>query len=225
MPRMARLIVPGYMHHVVQRGNYKQIVFETTEDLQKYAYWISQYVFECGVEVIAYCLMSNHVHFVVIPKAKDSLARLFSIVHMRYSQYKNKEKKAKGHLWQGRFYSCVLDGGHLLRAVRYVERNPVRANLVRYPWEYAWSSAREHLGLGRDPIIKTTEAGNILKMISGGSDWRSYLGQEDEEMAKEMRRKTRKGSAVGSDEFIGMLEKKIGYSLADKKPPGRPRKK
>ncbi len=224
MPRSARLIVPGHMHHVVQRGNYKQIVFHKIQDFQKYAYWISKYALEYEVDIVAYCLMNNHVHFIVIPKRNDSLSGFFKIVHMRYSQYKNEEKKIKGHLWQGRFYSCILDGGHLLRAVRYVERNPVRANIVEQPWDYAWSSARSHVGLEKDPIIKTGGPKNILNKLSGEVEWKSFLGWEDEKEIEEIRRKTQKGSAVGSEEFIESLEQKFGYSLDEKK-RGRPLKK
>jgi putative transposase len=90
--------------------------------------------------------MDNHVHFIVIPREEDSLSKVFSISHMRYSQYFNKKKKASGHLWQGRFYLCVMDDDYLVTALRYVERNPVRAGIVRKPWQWKWSSAGEHVG-------------------------------------------------------------------------------
>ncbi len=99
--------------------------------------------------------MGNHVHFIVTPAKKNGLAELFKTVHVRYSQYKNLEKRKTGHLWQGRFYSCVLGQTHLLRAVRYVEMNPVRAKIVKNPWDYLWSSTQQHLKMEYSPIIKT----------------------------------------------------------------------
>jgi len=96
--------------------------------------------------------MPNHAHFIAIPKMPDSLAKTFKITHMLYSQYVNKNRSRVGHLWQGRFYSCILDGAHFLLAVRYVERNPVRAGLAKKPWDWQWSSALAH----------TTEKANCL---------------------------------------------------------------
>ena len=162
--------------------------------------------------------MSNHVHFIIIPFDEKSLAKVFSVVHMRYSQYINKMKAEAGHLWQGRFYSCMLDEVHLYRAIRYVEQNPVRAKIERKSWDYRWSSAMEHSGEGRSDIIldKTT---NIH--VEGGINWKEYLEEEDKEITEEMRTKTNKGLAVGTENFIKKLEKELNVSLASKN-PGRP---
>ncbi len=222
MPRRARLVVTGIPHHVTQRGNYRQNVFEIRQDYQKYCYWASQYALEYRVDILAYCLMSNHVHFIVVPHTPDGLARFFNTTHMRYSQYKNKDCKRKGHLWQGRFYSSVLDGIHLLRAVRYVEQNPVRARIVKRPGDYIWSSAREHLGMERAPVLKTAGAHEMLN-IGRKEDWNIFLGQEDYQMADWMREKTQKGGVLGTDQFIRILERRTGIVLGDR-PVGRPSK-
>ena len=116
--------------------------------------------------------MDNHVHFIVIPRKEDSLAKVFSISHMRYSQYFNKKRSASGHLWQGRFYSCVMDENYLLTALRYVERNPVRAGIVRKPWRWKWSSAGEHSGLEKRII----QLENITTLIDTTKDeWKEYI--------------------------------------------------
>ena len=136
MPRIARLVAIGLPHHITQRGNYRQDVFLDDNDRIKYLSWIREYSDKYGLSILSYCLMQNHVHFIVIPEREDSLAKTFNTAHMRYSHYFNKKLKATGHLWQGRFYSCVLDGPHLIVAAKYIERNPVRARLVNKPWQY-----------------------------------------------------------------------------------------
>src|SRR4029077_13449397 len=129
--------------------------------------------------IIAYCLMSNHVHLIVVPQEKTGLSFFVNMTHMSYSLHKNKQKKIKGHLWQGRVYSGILDEAHLLKTVRYVEQNPVRAKMVPYAWDYVWSSAREHAGMEKDPIIKTIGREIILRSYTTSKNWMQYLQQED----------------------------------------------
>ncbi len=222
MPRQARLVFEGMPHHVTQRGNYRQAVFESQQDFQYYSYRMEEYAKKYHVVIIAYCLMSNHVHFIVEPHTRKSLASLFNTVHMRYSQYKNRQKNKVGHLWQGRFFSCVLDAEHLLRAVRYVEQNPVRARITHAAGDYVWSSARFHLGLEKNPIIKTIGCERIMKLW-GGRDWRGYLREDDPSMVDLMREKTQKGHVVATEENISFLEEKFGIILRKKK-AGRPGK-
>jgi Transposase and inactivated derivatives len=145
MPRRSRAIAVGYPHHITQRGNYRQTVFTVADDYTRYLEWLSQYSRKYGLDIWAYCLMPNHVHFVGVPGFVDSLSRTFNTVHMQYAQYYNQKMGAKGHLWQGRFFSCVLDERHTYAAVRYVELNPVRSGLVASPEQYQWSSAKSHI--------------------------------------------------------------------------------
>ena len=143
MPRIARIVAPGLPHHVTQRGNYRQNVFDDDSDRRRYLLWLKEYSHRYDLSILAYCLMSNHVHFIVIPQNDDSIARAFNAAHMLYSQYHNKKINITGHLWQGRFFSCVLDDRHLIATARYIERNPVRALIVKKPYEYIWSSAKD----------------------------------------------------------------------------------
>ena len=145
MPRQSRLVIPDIPHHIVQRGNYKQEIFQRESDFKIYCQWFKEYSEKYCLETYAYCLMTNHVHFIVVPRTEDGLARVFNTLHMRYAQYINKRKGVTGHLWQGRFFSCLLDETHLYRAIRYVERNPVRAKMTSEAWGYKWSSASEHI--------------------------------------------------------------------------------
>jgi len=177
MPRRARVVFEGVVHHITQRGNYRQNVFEDDSDKRKYVEFIREYSQKYGMKIYAYCLMSNHVHFIAAPLKEDSLAMTFKYSNMRYSSYFNKKNKRSGHLWQGRFYSCPLHFEHALEALRYVERNPVRARMVELPWEYLWSSARERVGLAADASAKskcTTEgAGSSIseaENVPNGND-------------------------------------------------------
>jgi putative transposase len=160
MPRSARVVFEGVVHHITQRGNYRQNIFEDSADRKKYIEFVSEYSRKYQMKIYAYCLMTNHVHFLAAPLRRDSLAMTFKYANMRYSSYFNKKNRRSGHLWQGRFYSCPLHHDHALEALRYVERNPVRAKMVRFPWEYEWSSAREHVGFIEEAGIRSEDEGN-----------------------------------------------------------------
>ena len=194
MPRIARVVVPGIPHHVTQRGNYQQLVFLNDDDREQYLIWIKEYSNRCRLKIWAYSLMDNHVHFIVVPQEPDSMARTFNQAHMRYSQYFNRRIKKRGHLWQGRFYSCPLDDVYLYVAVRYVENNSVRAGLVRRAEDYAWSSALSHVQGVKDSIL--SDDFQLLKEIA---DWREYLTISDkEDLVEGLRRCTLTGRPSGS---------------------------
>jgi len=218
MPRQARIVIPDIAHHVTQRGNYRQRIFDNNTNYREYCEWINEYTQENRVDVLAYCLMPNHVHFIVVPKKEKSLSKLFNNTHMRYSQYLNKQRGVKGHLWQGRFYSSILDDAHLYRAIRYVENNPVRAKIVKKAWEYKWSSAPDHTGERTKPIIKLKPIKDIVI-----DNWKKYLQEEDPDMEKDIRLKTDRGLVVGTETFIKKLEKRLNRSLRCLN-QGRPRK-
>jgi putative transposase len=145
MPRVARIVLPGQPHHVTQRGNNRQDVFFVDDDRHAYLDLLQAHGERFGFTVLGYCLMSNHVHIVGTPTRADSLAKAIGRTHFRYSQYINRRHRRSGHLWQNRFFSCALDEVYLWRTLCYVERNPVRAKLVRRAWAYPWSSASVHV--------------------------------------------------------------------------------
>ena len=217
MPRIARVVVPDVPHHLTQRGNYQQIVFRDKDDREQYLVWIKEYKDKCGLKIWAYCLMDNHVHFIVVPQSPDSMARTFNQAHMRYSQYFNRKMGRRGHLWQGRFYSCPLDEAHLYAAVRYAERNSVRAGLVERGEDYPWSSALSHVERIDNPILS-----NDLPLLKEIPDWRQYLSAPDEEvMLKQIRSATSNGRPIGSESFVMRVEELLGRELRAK-PIGRP---
>lgn len=221
MPRISRVVGVGLPHHITQRGNYGGLVFENNSDRGYYLNLVSEYATRNALSILSYCLMPNHVHFVAVPGNKDSLARVFRIAHMRYAQYINWKRGLKGHLWQNRFYSCLLDGSHLLAAARYVERNPVRAGLAETADAWEWSSARTHVGKRVDRFGFDLEAlWSLIPEVKEG--WGSYLlKEEDADVDDSIRSNTRTGRPVGDEAFVKMLEKRLGCRLHPL-PVGRP---
>jgi len=221
MPRIARLVVPGYPHHITQRGNYRQDIFKNDADRRQYLYFIADYSRKFHLDILAYCLMNNHIHLIAVPKDEDSLADTFRIVHTRYAQYFNKKTKAAGHLWQGRYYSCVLDDRHLLAAARYVERNPVRVKIIKTPTDYIWSSAKSHTASSHKDIIDVSHLFKYIEIEQ--KQWKPFIDKGDEpDEVTVIRKYTMTGRPLGSSAFINNLEKKFGERL-HALPVGRPK--
>jgi putative transposase len=222
MSRIARVVAVGLPHHITQRGNYQQDVFVDEEDRKQYLLWIREYSIKYGLSVLAYCLMKNHVHFIAIPAKEDSLAKTFNTAHMRYSRYFNRKLKQRGHLWQGRFYSCVLDESHLILATRYIERNPVRAGLVKKPWQWPWSSASAHAQAKKDLFTGLVD---FLVVVGMRHDyWKEYIDSTEEpNFLQNIRKYTLAGYPLGIPAFIERLEGKLHRSL-HVLPAGRPKK-
>ena len=219
MSRVSRFVLTDVPYHITQRGNFQQVVFLEDEDWRFYLDRLSQYSCKWKLDILAYCLMNNHVHLVVIPREKSSLAKSLGTLNMCYSQYFNKKHDRQGHLWQARFYSAIMDDGHLYATVRYVEQNPTRAGLVQYPWDWAWSSARTHLGVARSPVA-LFDVNSVMKV----TDWKKYLaGCEEDDVLDNIRQCTYKGKVLGSVEFVHKLEKMTGC-LLQSRPSGRPKK-
>ncbi len=153
MPRVARAVFADVPHHITQRGNRRENVFFTHQDRTIYLTWLSEYCAKHRVDILAYCLMTNHIHLVAVPSREDGLEVVLRPLHMRYAQRINRRRGWKGHLWQGRFFSSALDDAYLWAAMCYVERNPVRAKIVRKAENYRWSSARAHCQGHTDGVL------------------------------------------------------------------------
>ena len=218
MPRFARVVIPGCPHHITQRGNARRAVFFTRADRQVYLGLLKQYAELYALDVLGYCLMTNHVHLVVTPLACTSLGKTLREVNMRYSQYRNAIEQANGHLWQARFYSCPIDPTRLDTVMRYVELNPVKAGIVTEAERYPWSSAAAHLG--------GSDRSNMLAMTDWFEDWTGRKWAQvlrsgaDESVA--IREATYSGRPLGSDAFVERLEQFLDRRLR-RRPPGRPR--
>jgi len=202
MARLPRLVVPGYPHHVTQRGNRRQKTFFSVDDYRQYIAYIAAAKADADAEIWAWCLMPNHVHFVVVPERQDSLSALFAEAHRRYTRFVNFREDWRGHLWQERFHSCVMDEHHLLATVRYVELNPVTAGLCRNPEDWPWSSTRAHLAGCDDSIA------SVMPMLQRMPNWRRYLQASTSKSTLErLHKHSRTGRALGDDQFVEKLER------------------
>ncbi len=224
MPRAARIVIENVPHHITQRGNNRQDVFFTDDDRLQYLAFLKDRSETYGLTILGYCLMTNHVHIVAIPRSADSLARAIGRANFLYTQYINRLLGRSGHLWQNRFYSCALDELHFWRTMCYVERNPVRAQIVTDAWQYEWSSAAAHVS-GKDQFDLLDL--NWWKKEWGPGKWSAWKEElrnpEDVEVSRDIRKCLRTGQPLATDRWISQLEAKSNKRLCPV-PIGRPKK-
>lgn len=203
MPRQARLVVPNNPVHITQRGNRKENIFRDDADKEFYIRSFLKYKKKYKVKLYAWCLMDNHVHFVIEPSDQIGLAKLFGALNTKYVRYFNKKHNLCGRLFGERFYSCLLDEEHFYEAIRYVELNPFRAKLEHVPGTYYWSSSLERL--------KTRSAYFLNKLPTYFlvNNWGEYLTElisEDLQFFQKywsgIRKNTISGKPLGKKSFI-----------------------
>jgi putative transposase len=217
MARMPRIVVPGYPHHVTQRGNRRQRTFFHEDDYQHYVKLLSHFSQQAGTEIWAWCLMPNHVHLVMVPRHEDGLRAALGEAHRRYTRHINFRQSWRGHLWQERFQSFLMDEEYLLATVRYVERNPVAAGLCETPEQWRWSSARAHLKGQDDGLVR------VKPMLDRIDNWSAYLTNNNGTSEIDtIRRHTRTGRPLGASHFINKLEQLTGKQIAPKRPGPKP---
>ena len=213
MARLARIVVPGYPHHIIQRGNRSQQTFFCNDDYLAYIDLMADWCNHCGVEIWCYCLMPNHTHLIAVPSDKDSLRSAIGEAHRRYSRMINFRKGWRGYFWQGRFSSFVMDETYALAAARYIELNPARANIVKNPENYKWSSCKAHLN-GKDNMLV-----KVKPLLTRIPSWKNFLQEPISELeAGKMQKHERTGRPIGNDLFIDQLEYETGLCLRKKKP-------
>ena len=212
MARLARVVIPNIPHHVTQRGNRRQPVFFSDGDKREYIKILKEETAKNEVEIWAWCLMGNHVHFVAVPASEKGLARCFGDTHKRYTRMINFREKWRGYLWQGRFSSYPMDEPYLFAAVRYVERNPVEAGLVQKAEDYAWSSAKAHVCGDLDPILSPSFMTEAIR------NWSEYLRKPDDLQTRQLNRHIKTGRPLGDEAFVVKLEQLTGLTLRRRKP-------
>jgi putative transposase len=221
MARLARIAVANIPHHVTQRGNARQFILASDAERLVYLHLLRKYVQLHELSLLGYCLMSNHVHLVIVPRELDTLAKALKQTHGRYASYWNATHASSGHVWQGRFYSCPLDAHHLWIALRYAELNPVRAGLLQQAESWPWSSAAVHCG--SEETDSPLEMNLWSKRWSAAS-WREYLaGGKTEAELNAIRQCTHSGRPLGTAEFVRSLEQATFRCLVPQK-GGRPNK-
>jgi putative transposase len=212
MPRIARIVGIGLPHHITQRGNYRQNIFKDDADRKIYLSLMKEMSDRYKLSILAYCLMSNHVHFIVVPEKKDSMGNVFKYVNTKYATYFNNSNGNSGHLFQARFFSSVMDDYHTKVCARYIERNPIRAGVVQNVLDWQWSSAGIHCGVENKDELNVN---NLYKYFCcSKEEWKVFISEKDkEEDAKIIKQNALRGRPLGDKFFIKMLESRLGITL------------
>jgi len=214
MARLPRICLPGIPQHIIQRGNDRKPCFAADEDFAAYAHWLDEYARKYQVVIHAWVFMTNRVHLLATPQSKDGISRLMQTLGRHYVRYFNYTYKRTGTLWEGRFKSCVVDEeNYLLICQRYIELNPVRANMVQSPGDYRWSSYQAN-GYGKPMKLWTPhrayhELGRSIKERTKA--YRElFRGHLEPELLHEIRQATQQGMVLGSDRFKQEVQRLSG---------------
>jgi len=225
MARLPRLTLPGYPHHVIQRGNNRQAIFASVADYQTLLDLLGENAKKFDVAIHAYVLMSNHFHLLVTPQTRDGLPKMMQAVGRRYVRYFNDAQKRSGTLWEGRYKSTLIQSDrYLLACMVYMDLNPVRAGLVAQALDYPWSSHAHYIGLRSDRLIAphplVWELGNTpfareaayAELVKAGIGTAQQTALTDSTLG---------GWALGEPDFLADLQKKV-QRRASKRLAGRP---
>jgi putative transposase len=219
MPRAPRASVGGVCYHVLNRGNGQRPVFHKEGDYHAFLKAIGHANVEVPVPVFAFCLMPNHFHLVVRPKEDGDLSLWMHWLQNTHVRRYHQHYKTSGHIWQGRFKAFPIEADeHLLTVLRYVERNPVRAKLVRRAERWPWSSARWWTPEAERPSY--LEPGPVERP----GDWLEWVNQPVTAGELEtIRRSVHRGTPFGNAAWIQQTAEQLGLQ-ATLRPRGRPRK-
>lgn len=220
MPRKPRFYLPGIPVHIVQRGHSRQPVFFEDSDYFAYLDWLKEAAERYQVEIHAYVLMTNHIHLLATPVNADGITRMVQYLGRYYVPYINRTYGLSGSLWEGRYKASLIQGEqHLLNCMRYIELNPVRADIVRSALHYRWSSYRCN-GEGKPDSLITPHF--LYYALGNSSEERLHAyralfsGQEDLDELKEIRAAWQTGTPLGNELFrneVGLkLKCKVGYA-------------
>jgi len=220
MPRTGRAARGGYCYHVLNRGNGRSEVFHKDGDYAAFIKLLRQARERLPMRILGYCLMPNHFHMLLWPHKDGDLGRWMQWLMTSHVRRYHQHYASSGHVWQGRFKAFPIEkDDHLLTVLRYVERNPLRAELVSRVQDWRWSSVAEHLGESGESGIVT--AGPVPLP----ADWIEHVNQPltEAELAR-MRESVNRGAPYGEKNWVTATAKALGLQ-ASIRPRGRPRKK
>ena len=227
MPRMARVVLPHYPHHIVQRGHNRNVIFAERQDYQRYLDTLREYKQKYAVAVYAFCLMTNHVHLLLSPGEPASLGKLMKRLGGRQTRQHNRLEGRTGTLWEGRYKSSlVARDEYLLACCRYIELNPVRARIVAEPQDYAWSSCRYRLGtdgagwLDRDPAYLSLGGDEAERRRHYRNFLRAGIPDGEWELIREA---VQRGQLTGTSRFTQEVAGILGRRV-ERRGRGRPSK-
>ena len=214
MPRTGRVLLPHYPHHIVQRGHNRRIVFTARRDYERYLETLAEFKRAFGVKVYAWCLMTNHVHLLLTPGDEESISRMMQAQGRKYVQYFNFTHGRSGTLWEGRYKSTLVDAdNYLLTVYRYIELNPVRANMVTHASEYPWSSYPGN-ALGKPIQLLTPHL--LYRRLGKTAEERQtayralFRGRMPAQELAAIREASNKAWVLGDDRFKRQIEAKTG---------------
>jgi len=226
MARLKRVSPIGIPQHVIQRGNNRQVCFSDEQDMKAYLSWLKEFSVKSEVHIHAWVLMKNHVHLLCTPQADLAISKMMQSLSRVYVRYFNHKFSRSGTLWEGRFKSCLVDSeSYLLEVYRYIELNPVRAQMVDDPSKYSWSSYQcNALGADSELLIphelylklgETLEA----RLQSYRNLFKVHVSQT---LIDELRHRTNSGVAFASERFVAEIEKLQSVRVSARS-PGRPK--
>jgi putative transposase len=225
MARLPRLTLPGYPHHVIQRGNNRQAIFAGRADYLVLLDLLLEYAQKLEVAVHAYVLMSNHFHLLATPQTPDGLPQLMQAVGRRYVRYFNGAQMRSGTLWEGRYKSTLIQTDrYLLACMVYIDLNPVRAGLVAQAADYPWSSLGHYTGQRIDKLVSAHpliwELGNtpFAREAAYAQLVQSGISPVQQTLLTDA---TLRGWALGEPDFVLDLQKRTQRRVA-KSSAGRP---
>lgn len=225
MARLPRLTLPGYPHHVIQRGNNRQAIFSSTADYLTLLDMLDQNAKKFGVAIHAYVLMSNHFHLLVTPQTVAGLPQMMQAVGRSYVRYFNDTQQRSGTLWEGRYKSTLVQTErYLLACMVYIDLNPVRAGLANQAADYPWSSYRHYTGQRVDKLITphalVWELGNTpFAREAAYAEWvQSGISAQQQTALTDS---ALRGWALGEPDFVAELQKRTQRRVA-KSTAGRP---
>jgi putative transposase len=218
MARIARVVIPGVPHLLVQRGENSRQVFFSADDFKCYLDLVGEDCAKWEVDVLAYCLMPNRVHFLLKPNDDIGLARALGDAHRRYAIHINRRYGRNGRLWHARFSSCALEEGWLYRAARYVERDPVDSGLLPGVMDFPWTSAHARISGDGSSLIVPGQLGEVENR------WGEFIAVPNEDADQRLLiAHERTGRPLGSKEYILGLEETLGRRLRPHKRGRKPK--
>ncbi|MBP6395064.1 MAG: transposase [Giesbergeria sp.] len=225
MARLPRLTLPGYPHHIIQRGNNRQLIFADTQDFETMLALLGQNAQKFAVALHAYVLMDNHFHLLATPSTAEALPLMMQAVGRSYVRYFNQRHGRSGTLWEGRYRSTLIESErYLLACMVYLDLNPVRAGMVRQAADWRWSGHAHHVGarvdglvtphalywaLGNTPFAREAAYGAL---VQAGVSSQQQKALSDAAL---------RGWALGDEAFVAALQQKSARRVSKAK-AGRP---
>ena len=217
MPRTARAAVGGLCYHVINRGNARGEVFHKPEDYASFCRLLQEAADRVRMRVVAYCLMPNHFHLALWPRQDGDLSRFMQWLLTAHVRRYHRHYRSDGHVWQGRFKAFpIQQDDHLVTVLRYIERNPLRAELVAHAEDWLWSSLRGRETKGGVPVVASP--------VPLPRQWARWVNEPMTDAEVEsIRRSVNRGTPFGTEAWARRMAERLGLE-ASLRPRGRPPK-